>query len=171
MKLSPRQIIDGLGIPKAVILSGMSRTAIVHWRKNDRVPRWQESTLKALARHLPKRRAKVRTLAEVHAGIEATTKLLVELQQARVKLIEDRDAACLSAFDSGVERRAICELHQITYPALSSLLHRNKRTRKSRIVSGLTLAQRRHFGVLTRKGYTPKQARVIAVAVTEGANA
>ena len=113
----------------------------------------------------------MRTLAEIDYGISAALKLIVSLQEARKKLIEERDAACLSAFDSGVERRAICELHQITYPALSSLLHKNKRTRKSRIVSGLTLAQRRHFGVLTRKGYTPKQARVIAVAVTEGANA
>ena len=113
----------------------------------------------------------MRTLAEVHAGIEATTKLLVELQEARDQLLEERKAACLRDFDAGVSREAICRTHDISYAALSSILHKNKRTAKSRIVSGLTLAQRRHFGVLTRKGYTPKQARVIAVAVTEGANA
>ena len=37
----------------------------------------------------------MRTLAEVHAGIEATTKLLVELQEARDQLLEERKAACL----------------------------------------------------------------------------
>lgn len=58
MKLSARQVIDGLGIPEAVRISGMSRTAIIHWHKKDAVPRWQEATLKLLAQHLPKPRRK-----------------------------------------------------------------------------------------------------------------
>lgn len=58
MKLSARQVIDGLGIPEAVRISGMSRTAIIHWRKKDAVPRWQETTLALLAKHLPKPKRK-----------------------------------------------------------------------------------------------------------------
>ena len=70
---------------------------------------------------------------------------------------------------AGVSRDAICRTHAISYAALSSILHKNKRTAKSRIVSGLTLAQRRHFKALIARNFTPKQARMIAVAVTEGA--
>ncbi len=107
----------------------------------------------------------MRTLAEVYAGIEATSKLLVELQQARDHLLAERKAACLSAFDAGISRESICLAHDISYAALSSMLHKNKRTAKTRIVSGLSYMQRVHFGNLTKQGYTPKQARKIAEAL------
>lgn len=108
----------------------------------------------------------MQTLAELENGIAAANKLLVELQQARATVIAKREAACLRDFDNGIERRTICDLHGVTYPALSALLWRNKRTRKSRIVSGLTLPQRRHFGSLIRNGFTPKAARNIALSLT-----
>lgn len=58
MKLSPRQIIDQIGLPEAVRITGMSRTAIIYWRNQDKVPKWQEGNLQSLAQHLPSKRRK-----------------------------------------------------------------------------------------------------------------
>ena len=100
---------------------------------------------------------------------------MVELQEARDQLLEERKAACLRDFDSGVSREAICRTHDISYAALSSILHKNKRTAKSRIVSAVPKSL--PSGGISRrtdreKLYDAKAGtRMIAVAVTEGANA
>lgn len=53
MKLSVRQTIEALGIPRVVELSGMSRAAVLNWLAKDKVPHWQEERFARLAEHLP----------------------------------------------------------------------------------------------------------------------
>ncbi len=105
------------------------------------------------------------TLSELEAGIASASKLLVDLQQARVAFILKRNATCLWDFDVGVSRQTICETREITYSALNAILHKNKRRMADRSVSGLSLKQRQHFSALVRSGCSPKAARKIALSL------
>ena len=77
----------------------------------------------------------MRTLAEVHAGIEATTAPGGVTGSAQSASGGTQGCVPARDFDSGVSREAICRMHDISYAALSSILHKNKRTAKSRIVN------------------------------------
>lgn len=49
MKLTVRKVIDTIGFPEAARLSGMSRTAVRNWHKNNKLPHWQEDRFAPLA--------------------------------------------------------------------------------------------------------------------------
>lgn len=104
-----------------------------------------------------------RTLIEVETALAAAKGVIADLNAAKDALIEDRTKAILRDFDEGVSRATLCKIHGVTYAALSAILFKTKRTKRSQLARGLNSTQAADYIRLTRQGVSPLIARKIAL--------
>ena len=104
-----------------------------------------------------------RPLADIQADIAATAAHLSDLEAERRRTRELRRAGIVVDFDAGLGRAAIARKWDVPYGYVAAILHKARRTERSRCALGLDLAQRADYQRLVRAGVRKRLARVIAL--------
>lgn len=105
----------------------------------------------------------LRPLADIRADIAATARHLSDLQAERRRLREARSAGIIADFDAGLSRAAIAARWDVPYGHVAAILHKARRTERTRRAIGLDLPQRTDYDRLVRAGVRTRLARVIAL--------
>jgi len=105
----------------------------------------------------------LRSLADIQADIAATAQHLSELETERRRIREVRSAGIVADFDAGLARAAIAAKWGVEYRLVAAVLHKARRTERSRRARGLDLAQRADYERLVRQGVRTRLARAIAL--------
>lgn len=108
-------------------------------------------------------RPPVSSLADIQADIAAAARHLRDLAAERRRLRAARRAAIVADFDGGLARAAIAAKWGLPYGQVAAILHKARRTERSRCACGLDLAQRADYERLVRAGVRIRLARVIAL--------
>jgi hypothetical protein len=104
-----------------------------------------------------------RPLADIEADIAAAARHLAELAAERRRLHERRRAGIVADFDAGLARAAIAARWGIAYGLVAAILHRARRTERTRSARGLDPGQRADYQRLLRMGVRTRLARAIAL--------
>jgi hypothetical protein len=104
-----------------------------------------------------------RPLADIQADIAATTRHLadLEIERRRIRLV--RRAGIVIDFDAGLSRAAIAAKWRVSYGHVAAILHKARRTERTRRAIGLELPQRADYDRLVRAGVRTRIARLIAL--------
>jgi transposase len=108
-------------------------------------------------------RPTLRSLAVIQADIANTALRLGELEAERQRTRDLRRAGIVADFDSGLSRPAIAAKWGLAYGQVAAVLHKARRTERSRRARGLDLAQRADYERLVRLRVPTRLARVIAL--------
>jgi hypothetical protein len=104
-----------------------------------------------------------RPLADILADIAAAERLLADLADERRRIREVRGAGIIVDFDEGLSRAAIAAKWGVPYGHVAAILHKARRTERTRCAIGLDLPQRADYNRLVRAGVRKRLARVIAL--------
>ena len=107
----------------------------------------------------------MRSLREIQDDIAAAAVTLAALEKERGEARAARQLGIVADFDAGLGRAAIAEKWQVDYGYVAGVLHKARRTEKTRRAKDLTLAQRRHYEIALRGGASSALARRIAESV------
>jgi hypothetical protein len=107
----------------------------------------------------------MRALREIQADIAAAAEGLAALEKERDAARAMRQLGIVADFDAGLPRASIAAKWEVDYGYVAGVLHKAKRTEKTRRARDLTLAQRRHYEIALRGGASSALARRIAEAV------
>jgi hypothetical protein len=107
----------------------------------------------------------VRRLREIQDAIAAAALTLAALEKERDEMRAARQLGIVADFDAGLARTAIAEKWDVDYGYVAGVLHKARRTEKTRRAKDLTLAQRRHYEIALRGGASSALARRIAESV------
>ncbi len=105
----------------------------------------------------------VRPLADIQTDIAATARHLADLEAERRRSRLLRRAGIVIDFDAGLSRAAIARKWDVPYGYVAAVLHKARRTERSRCAIGLDLPQRADYQRLVRAGVRKRLARVIAL--------
>jgi hypothetical protein len=105
----------------------------------------------------------VRPLADILADIAAAERHLAHLANERRLTRLTRRAAIVADFDAGISRAAIASKWGVPYGYVAAVLHKARRTERTRRAVGLDLAQRADYERLVRAGVRTRIARAIAL--------
>lgn len=105
----------------------------------------------------------LRSLVDIQADIAAAARHLAELEAERRRTREVRSAGIVADFDAGLARAAIAAKWGVEYGVVAAILHKARRTERSRHAQGLDLAQRADYERLVRQGVRTRLARLIAL--------
>lgn len=105
----------------------------------------------------------VRPLADILADIAAAERHLADLANERRLTRVTRRAAIVADFDAGLSRAAIAAKWGVPYGYVAAILHKARRTERTRRAVGLDLAQRADYERLVRAGVRTRIARAIAL--------
>ena len=108
-------------------------------------------------------RPTLRPLADIQADIAATAAHLSDLEAERRRTREVRGAGIVADFDAGLGRAAIAAKWGVPYGQVAAVLHKARRTERTRRAAGLDLAQRADYERLVRARVPTRLARVIAL--------
>ena len=104
-----------------------------------------------------------RPLADIQTDIAATARQLADLEVERRRTRLLRRAGIVVDFDAGLSRAAIAAKWEVPYGYVAAILHKARRTERSRCAIGLDLPQRADYHRLVRAGVRKRLARVIAL--------
>jgi hypothetical protein len=104
-----------------------------------------------------------RPLIDIQADIAAAARRLTELAAERRRLRERRSAGIVADFDAGLPRAAIAAKWGTAYGLVAAILHKARRTERTRLAQGLTRDQRADYQRLLRMGVRTQLARAIAL--------
>jgi hypothetical protein len=104
-----------------------------------------------------------RPLATIQADIAATAAHLSDLEAERRRSREVRGAGIVTDFDAGLSRAAIAAKWDVPYGQVAAILHKARRTERTRRAVGLDLAQRADYERMVRAHVPTRLARVIAL--------
>jgi hypothetical protein len=107
----------------------------------------------------------VRPLPAIQADIAAAALRLADLESERARSREARRIAIVADFDGGMTRPDIAAKWGVDYGTVASVLHKARRTERTRRARGLTPEQRRHYDALVRQRIPTLLARTIARTV------
>lgn len=105
----------------------------------------------------------LRPLDDIQADIAAAARHLSDLAAERRRSREVRNAGIVADFDSGLGRAAIAAKWGVPYGRVAAILHKARRTERTRRAAGLDLAQRADYERLVRARVPTRLARVIAL--------
>lgn len=107
----------------------------------------------------------MRPMREIQDDIAAASARLAALATERDQARAVRQLGIVADFDAGLSRAAIAAKWQVEYGYVAGVLHKARRTEKTRRARDLTPAQRRHYAIALRGGASSALARRIAEAV------
>jgi len=105
----------------------------------------------------------VRPLADILADIAAAERQLADLETERRLTRLMRRAGIVIDFDAGLSRTAIAAKWGVPYGHVAAILHKARRTERTRRAVGLDTAQRADYDRLVRQRVPTRLARVIAL--------
>jgi len=105
----------------------------------------------------------VRPLADILADIAATARQLADLEVERRRTRLVRRAGIVGDFDAGLSRAAIADKWGVPYGHVAAILHKARRTERTRRAIGLERPQKADYDRLVRAGVGTRLARVIAL--------
>lgn len=108
-------------------------------------------------------RPAIRPLADIQTDIAATRRHLADLAAERRGIRLARCAGIVADFDAGLSRAAVARKWDVPYGYVAAVLHKARRTERSRCAIGLDLPQRADYQRLVRAGVRKRLARVIAL--------
>jgi hypothetical protein len=112
---------------------------------------------------MDKGRPIVRPLADIQADIAAAARYLSDLETERRRTRLVRSAGIVTDFDAGLSRAAIADKWGVPYGHVAAILHKARRTERTRRAVGLDTAQRADYDRLVRQRVPTRLARVIAL--------
>jgi hypothetical protein len=104
-----------------------------------------------------------RPLPDIQADIAAALLRLGELEKERRRTRAARRAGVVADFDSGLARTAIAAKWGVPYGHVAAILHRARRTERTRRAQGLSDSQHADYQRLLRQGVRSLIARAIAL--------
>ena len=107
----------------------------------------------------------MRRLREIQDDIAAACARLAALEKERAEARAVRQLGIVADFDAGLSRAVIAVKWEVDYGYVAGVLHKARRTEKTRRARDLTPAQRRHYAIALRGGASSALARRIAEAV------
>ncbi|WP_428659113.1 hypothetical protein [Reyranella sp.] len=107
----------------------------------------------------------MRSLREIQNDIASLALALAALEKERDEARAVRQLGIVADFDAGLARTAIAEKWDVDYGYVAGVLHKARRTERTRRARDLTLAQRAHYEIALRGGASSALARRIAEAV------
>ena len=107
----------------------------------------------------------MRRLRDIEDDIAATSVALAALENERARARAARRDGIVADFDAGLSRAAIAARWEVDYGYVAGVLHKARRTEKTRRARDLTPAQRRHYAIALHGGASSALARRIAEAV------
>ncbi|MCW5736407.1 MAG: hypothetical protein KIS73_19925 [Enhydrobacter sp.] len=107
----------------------------------------------------------MRRLREIQDDIAAASATLATLENERARVRAARRDGIVADFDAGLSRAAIAAKWEVDYGHVAGVLHKARRTEKTRRARDLTPAQRQHYAIALRGGASSALARRIAEAV------
>lgn len=107
----------------------------------------------------------MRSLREIQHEIAAAADRLAALEKEREEARLARQLGIVADFDAGLSRPEIAAKWGVDYGYVAGVLHRARRTERTRRAKDLTPAQRRHYEIALRNGAPAALARRIAEAV------
>jgi len=110
----------------------------------------------------------MRSLREIQDDIAAAAVALAALEKERDAARTVRQRGIIADFDAGLARAAIAAKWGVDYGYVAGVLHRARRTEKTRRARDLTADQRRHYEIALRGGASSALARRIAESVSFG---
>ena len=108
-------------------------------------------------------RSPVRPLADIQADIAAAARQLADLEAERRRTRRVRRAGIVRDFDAGLSRAAIADKWGVPYGHVAAILHKARRTERTRRAIGLERPQKADYDRLVRAGVRTRLARVIAL--------
>lgn len=105
----------------------------------------------------------VRPLADILADIAAAERQLADLETERRLTRLMRRAGIVIDFDAGLSRAAIAAKWGVPYGHVAAILHKARRTERTRRAIGLELPQKADYDRLVRAGVRTRIARLIAL--------
>jgi len=112
---------------------------------------------------MDKGRPIVRPLADIQADIAAAARYLSDLETERRRTRLVRSAGIVTDFDAGLSRAAIADKWGVPYGHVAAILHKARRTERTRRAVGLDTAQRADYDRLVRQRVPTRLARAIAL--------
>lgn len=107
----------------------------------------------------------MRRLREIQDDIASMAAALAALEKERDAARVVLRLGIVADFDAGLARAAIAEKWGVDYGYVAGVLHKARRTEKTRRAKDLTVAQRRHYELALLGGASSALARRIAEAV------
>lgn len=107
----------------------------------------------------------MRSLREIQHEIAAAAGWLAALEKEREEARLARQLGIVADFDAGLSRAAIAAKWGVDYGYVAGVLHKARRTERTRRAKDLTPAQRRHYEIALRSGASAVLARRIAEAL------
>ena len=107
----------------------------------------------------------MRSLREIQHEIAAAAGRLAALEKEREEARLARQLGIVADLDAGLSRAAIAAKWGVDYGYVAGVLHKARRTERTRRAKDLTLAQRRHYEIALRSGASAVLARRIAEAL------
>jgi hypothetical protein len=104
-----------------------------------------------------------RLLPDIQAEIAAAAQHLAGLERERRRARIARRLGIVADFDAGMSRSAIAAKWAVDYGQVSAVLHKARRTERTRRAQGLSDSQRADYHRLLRQGVRSMIARAIAL--------
>jgi len=105
----------------------------------------------------------VRPLADILADTAAAERQLADLETERRLTRLMRRAGIVIDFDAGLSRTAIAAKWGVPYGHVAAILHKARRTERTRRAIGLELPQKADYDRMVRAGVHTRLARLIAL--------
>lgn len=105
----------------------------------------------------------LRPLPAIQAEIAATALRLAALARERRRARIARRLGIVADFDAGMSRTAIAAKWGVDYGRVAAVLHKARRTERTRRAQGLSDSQRADYHRLLRQGVRSAIARAIAL--------
>src|SRR6185437_10279260 len=112
---------------------------------------------------MDKARSTVRPLTDIQADIAAAARHLSDLEAERRRTRLVRSAGIVTDFDAGLSRAAIADKWGVPYGHVAAILHKARRTERTRRAIGLELPQKADYDRMVRAGVHTRLARLIAL--------